>query len=173
MIRSLFLTTTMMLLLGACSSDVSTDYNTAVNYSQFKTYQFSAGVNHATTTLDGKRMEDAIAVALYQKGMEPAANNADVTVTHSIIEQSDYRSYGTSIGFGYGYRNFAFGYSPPTDYREYRYGKLVVEMIDNSNNQVVWRAVSKRKLSETLSPSARIDFINTQINEMFKQYPPL
>ncbi|GHA34878.1 DUF4136 domain-containing protein [Photobacterium aphoticum] len=159
-------------VLAACSSDVATDYSQSTNYSAFKTYQFAPSQPHTATTLDAGRVEQAIASELYQKGLSEASAGADLTVRHSIIEQRDYRSYGTSFGFGYGYRSWGMAYSAPMDFEEYRYGKLVVELIDNANNQIVWRAISRKKLTESMSTNSRRQFIDGQIHEMFKEYPP-
>ncbi len=63
-------------------------------------------------------------------------------------------------------------YSSPSRYREYKYGKLVVELIDNDNNKIVWRSISQRKLTETMTPKSREEFIDEQVFEMFKNYPP-
>ena len=159
-------------LLFGCTKDVVTDYNAAVNYNKFKTYQFVPFSTPQAMTLDGSRIEDAIATQLYAKGLTATSDNPDLLVRHSIVEQSDFQSYGTSFGFGYGYRNMGIAYSTPTQIREYRYGKIVVELIDTKTNNVVWRATSQRKLTESMTPSSRKAFIDTQVNEMFKEYPP-
>lgn len=169
--KSLFIVAITAILM-ACSADVTTDYSASTNYSQFTTYQFAPIPPDAVITLDAERVKDAISTALYSKGLKHVTENADLTVRYSIIEQTDYKSYGTGFGFGYGYGNIAAAYSTPVDYQEYRYGKLVVELISNTNNQVVWRAESQRKLSEKMSANARREFIDGQINQMFNQYPP-
>ncbi|OAN11461.1 polyketide synthase [Photobacterium jeanii] len=159
--------------LVACSADVSTDYDKQANYNQFKTYQYAAVGDKDSTTLDGARVENAINRELSAKGMRLTVDStSDITVRHAIESQSDYQSSGTSFGFGYGFSNVGVGVSTPTRYREYKYGKLIVEMIENDNKQVVWRSVSQRKLKETMSPDEREKFIDEQITEMFKNYPP-
>ncbi|MEJ2765923.1 DUF4136 domain-containing protein [Photobacterium sp. MCCC 1A19761] len=166
-LRLLFLT----VVLTGCSAPVTTDYNAQINYTQFKTYQFAPGQSHSALSLDESRVEEAISVQLHSKGLKPG-ENADLTVKHYIQQQSDFQSYGTSVGFGYGYRHVGVAYSTPVRYREYTYGKLIVELIDNQSNKVVWRAVSQRKLTESMTPSSREAFIDEQVFEMFKNYPP-
>lgn len=161
----------LTLMLAGCSAPVTTDYDTQINYAQFKTYQFAPGNNNRTSSLDDSRVEEAISVQLHSKGLKPG-EKADLTVRHYIQQQSDFQSYGTSVGFGYGYRHVGVAYSTPVRYREYTYGKLIVELIDNQNNKVVWRAVSQRKLTESMTPSSREAFIDEQVFEMFKNYPP-
>jgi len=170
---NLFRSACLCLLLIGCSADVSTDYNRQINYSQFKTYQFAAPPSQTAVSLDATRVEEAITTQLANKGLQHASEtSADLTVKHYIENQSDFESYGTSVGFGYASRNVGIGFSSPTRYKEYKYGKLIVELIENTSNQVVWRSVSQRRLTETMTPSSRIEFIDKQISEMFKQYPP-
>ncbi|MGF1786070.1 DUF4136 domain-containing protein [Photobacterium swingsii] len=163
-------------LLGSligCSADVSTDYDKQTNYAQFKTYQFAVQPDDDSTSLDAARVENAITRELQTHGLTLSKDNpADVTIRHAIQSQSDYQSSGTSFGFGYGFNNVGIGVSTPTQYKEYKYGKLIVEMVANNSKQVVWRSVSQRKLKETMSPDDRETFINEQIGEMFKNYPP-
>ncbi|MGF1718262.1 DUF4136 domain-containing protein [Photobacterium chitinilyticum] len=158
--------------LAGCSADVATDYDAQVNYYQFKTYQFASSPDNNIISLDSTRVESAITTQLDNKGLTSEVNTADLTVRHYIQQQSDFQSYGTSIGFGYGYRNVGVAYSSPSRYREYKYGKLVVELIDNDNNKIVWRSISQRKLTETMTPKSREEFIDEQVFEMFKNYPP-
>lgn len=85
---------------------------------------------------------------------------------------TDFDSYGTSLAFGVGYRYSSIAYSTPVRFREYNYGKLIVELIDNKTNKVIWRSISRRQLTENMTPSARENFIQEQVGEMFAQYPP-
>ena len=170
---SLFRSASLCLLLIGCSADVSTDYNRLVNYSLFKTYQFATPPSQTAVSLDATRVEEAISTQLANKGLQYSPDtSADLTIKHYIQKQSDFESYGTTVGFGYASRNVGIGFSSPTHYKQYNYGKLIVELIENSSNQVVWRSVSQRKLTDTMTPSSRIEFIDKQISEMFKQYPP-
>ena len=157
---------------SGCAKDVVTDFNSAVDYNNYKTYEFATFSTTQATTLDGKRIEDAIATQLYTKGLTGVNNDADLLVRHSIVEQSDFQTYGTSFGFGYRHRSVGVAYSTPTQIREYRYGKIIVELIDTETNSVIWRSTSQRRLTETMTPSSRKSFIDNQINEMFKEYPP-
>lgn len=161
------------LLLIGCSSDVSTDFKDDVNYSQFHTYEFAENVNKTATSLDAARVKDALNYQLTNKGLKLNADDkTDLTVKYYIQAESELQSYGTTVGFGYGFSNVGVGFSTPTRYKENRYGKLIVELIQNTSNQVIWRSISQRKLTDDMTPQSRITFIDEQINEMFKTYPP-
>jgi len=159
-------------LIAGCSADVATDYDVQLNYNLFKTYSFAARPGNTVISLDSARVESAITAQLNSKGLKLQEKAADLTVRHYIQQQSDFQSYGTNVGFGYGYRNVGVAFSSPNRYREYKYGKLVVELIENDNNQIVWRSISQRKLTDTMTPKSREEFIDEQVSEMFKNYPP-
>ena len=158
--------------LTSCSAGVTTDYDIQVNFSLYKSYQFAAHPGNTVIRLDSTRVENAIKTELAGKGLKLLDTDADLTVRHYIRQQSDFHSYGTSIGFGYRYRSVGVAYSSPSRFREYRYGKLIVELIDNSSNRVVWSSISQRKLTEEMTPKSREEFIDEQVSEMFKNYPP-
>ncbi|GAB6260761.1 DUF4136 domain-containing protein [Photobacterium sp. CCB-ST2H9] len=163
-----------LILLGGCSAKVATDYNASVDFSQYHTYQFAEVPQSSIVSLDKDRLEETIKRELRYKGLQPAEGEgkADLTVNPYIREMTDFDSYGTSVGFGVGYRYSSIAYSTPVRFREYTYGKLIVELIDNKTNKVIWRSISRRQLSESMTPSARQSFIQEQVGEMFAQYPP-
>jgi hypothetical protein len=165
--------TLFILFLVGCSSAVSTDFKADVNYSQFHTYEFSENANKTATSLDAARVKEALNYQLTNKGLRLVTDSkTDLTVKYYIQAESELQSYGSSVGFGYGFNNVGVGFSSPTQYKENRYGKLIVELIQNTSNQVIWRSISQRKLTDEMSAQSRITFINEQINEMFKTYPP-
>ncbi|WEM45630.1 DUF4136 domain-containing protein (plasmid) [Photobacterium sp. DA100] len=162
----------LFIFLSACTKEVITDFNSAVDYSSYKTYEFAKFATTQATTLDGKRIEDAIRTELYTKGITNVTEKGDLLVRHFIEEHSDFQTYGTSLGLGYHHRNVGIAYSTPTPIREYRYGKIVIELIDPKTNLVIWRSASQRRLTDAMTPSSRKIFIESQINEIFKEFPP-
>ncbi|MBD8511469.1 DUF4136 domain-containing protein [Photobacterium sp. CAU 1568] len=165
----------VLILLSGCSAKVSTDYNANVDFSQYKTFQFAEPGKSSIVSLDKARLEDTIKRELRYKGLQPvleAEPKADITVHPYIREMTDFDSYGTSVGFGVGYGYSSIAYSAPVRFREYTYGKLIVELIDNKTNKVIWRSISRRQLTESMTPTARDNFIQEQVSEMFTQYPP-
>ncbi len=55
--------------------------------------------------------------------------------------------------------------------KEKKFGKLSVELIDAKSNDVVWRSVSQRQLTETMEPADRDVFVQEQVHKMFEEYP--
>ncbi|MDF5484958.1 DUF4136 domain-containing protein, partial [Vibrio parahaemolyticus] len=105
------------------------------------------------------------------KGLNKVNSGGDLYVHHDIVEESELVSSGSSVSFGYGWNSFGVITSSPERYKERKYGKLVVELVDAKANQVVWKGVSSRKLSESMSSEKRESLIQEEIAKMFESYP--
>ncbi|MGR5178519.1 DUF4136 domain-containing protein [Vibrio parahaemolyticus] len=162
------------ILLTGCAADVATDYDASVNFSVFKTYQYLENPE-APVSLDGARIKKAVDSEMMIRGVQYVAEGGDVLVHYDILEGSELIADGPSVGFGIGTgsRNSAYGIGvrTPTRVKEKKFGKLTVELIDARSNDVVWRSVSQRQLTETMEPAERDALVQDQVNKMFKQYP--
>nr|WP_086939605.1 DUF4136 domain-containing protein [Thaumasiovibrio occultus] len=161
----------MSLLLVGCSAAPTIDYSATTNFADLNTYQFADSDSPAS--LDGERIEAAIATQMTLKGFTRVEEQGDVIVHYAIREERELQSYGTTIGFGYYSRGFGVGFSAPERLREIRYGNLVVDMVDVGSDKVIWQAVSNSRLTESMGPDKRNTFFNEQVAKMFAQYPPV
>ncbi|CAH1590343.1 DUF4136 domain-containing protein [Vibrio rotiferianus] len=160
----------LALMLGACTT-VSTDVDKQADFTRYKTFDF--GEKGSTPmSLDARRIEEAIEGQLQSKGLSMVEAGGDLYIHHDIQQESELVSSGTSFGVGYGWNSFGVAVSSPERYRERKYGNLVVELVDTKANQVVWKAISKRKLTESMSTEKREEFISEEVQKMFELYPP-
>lgn len=163
-----------LLLLTGCASDVATDYNSSVNFAAFNTYQYqeNAGV---PVSLDSARIKQAVDSELNVRGFSMVEQDADLVVRYAILEGTELRADGPSFGFGIGTGGYNSGYGvgvrTPTRVKEKKFGKLAVELVDPKTNDVVWRSVSQRQLTETMEPADRDIFVQEQVHKMFEEYP--
>ncbi len=63
------------------------------------------------------------------------------------------------------------GASTPTEGEISDEYKLVVQLIDPQNRNVVWQATSRDKMHDEMSSERRNTYIQKAVEEMFKQYP--
>jgi hypothetical protein len=47
----------------------------------------------------------------------------------------------------------------------------VIELVDNDENLIVWKASSDKKLTPTMDSNERDELISLEIKKMFEQYP--
>ncbi len=159
----------VVMLVSACTT-VTTDVDKQADFSAYRTFDFGAQAEDPTS-IDGRRIEQGLAEQLEGKGLIKVNSGGDLYVHHDIVEESELVSSGSSVSFGYGWNSFGVITSSPERYKERKYGKLVVELVDAKANQVVWKGVSSRKLSESMSSEKRESLIQEEIAKMFESYP--
>ncbi|MCY9853599.1 DUF4136 domain-containing protein [Vibrio mediterranei] len=165
--------TSLFFLIG-CASDVATDYDSSTNFSAFKTYQYQEN-SADPVSLDRARIKKAVDNEMALRGLTLVDKDADVLVYYDILEGTELLADGPSFGFGIGsggYNSaYGVGVRTPTRVKEKKFGKLSVELIDAKSNDVVWRSVSQRQLTETMEPADRDVFVQEQVHKMFEEYP--
>lgn len=162
------------LAMAGCASNVVTDYNSAVVFSDYSSWAFAPSAGNASfVSLDGNRIQNAVEQELKSKAMNKVeASEADLLVNWQIVEEERLEQSGLGLGFGFGTGNFGWGLSSPPPVREVKEGKLVVELVDKGSKEVVWRAASRRYLNENQSPETRRKLVDEVVAEMFTKYPP-
>jgi len=164
------------LWLAGCASNVVTDYDAGAGFAEYQTWAFAGKQNEGQRdflSLDASRVENAVASALERQSMEKVAEaEADLLVSYRVEDVERLDTTGFTYGFGWGRSPFGFGLSTAPPVREIREGKLVVELVDNDTDRVVWRGASKRYLNEDQSPERRRELIDEVVQDMFEQYPP-
>ncbi|NWN91207.1 DUF4136 domain-containing protein [Marinobacter adhaerens] len=162
------------LAMTGCASKVVTDYNSSVVFGNYSSWAFAPDAGSASfISLDGNRVRKAVEREFTRKAMRKVdVPEADLLVNWRIVEQERLEQSGLGLGFGFGTGNFGWGLSTPPPVREVTEGKLVVELADQSSEEVVWRAASRRYLNESQSPETRRKLIDEVVAEMFKKYPP-
>ncbi|MBQ0746642.1 MAG: DUF4136 domain-containing protein [Marinobacter sp.] len=162
------------LAMTGCASNVVTDYNTAVVFGDYSSWVFAPNTGDSSfMTLDGNRVQSAVERELNRKALRKVTEpEADLLVTWKIVEEDRIERSGVGLGLGFGTGNFGWGLSAPPPAREVKEGKLVVELVDKSSKEVIWRAASRRYLNENQSPETRGKLIDEVVAEMFTKYPP-
>ncbi len=173
MIRFLMMSV-LGLALAGCAGNVVTDYNSSVVFGNYSTWAFADDAGgDSFLSLDGDRVRAAVERELKRKAMgQVPAEQADVLVNWQIVQEDRLEQSGVGLGFGIGSGHFGWAVSAPPPVREIKEGKLVVELADKSTRKVVWRAASRRYLTESQSPETRRKLIDEVVAEMFAKYPP-
>ncbi|MBD3655149.1 MULTISPECIES: DUF4136 domain-containing protein [Marinobacter] len=170
----IWITVLMLLMLGGCASNVVTDYDSTTVFGNYTTWSF-AGDNsqQGFLSLDGARVESAVEREMNRKAMRRVdAGDADLLVAYRVVKEERLEQIGVGFGLGFGHDRFGWGLASAPPVREIEEGKLVVELVDNQTERVVWRAASRRYLNEDQSPEYRRELIDEVVAEMFTKYPP-
>jgi Domain of unknown function (DUF4136) len=165
MMASLTLATTVR------AQTVTYDYDSAANFSSYKTYAWTRG-NELTDELNHARVVRAIDAALAAKGLalvEPSAAPDVLVAYHASFEQ-DLEIRGTTPGWGPlglgAYRSESARIQPLL------VGLLVVELSDARTSAVVFRSFASSDVRLADKPESRDKKIAKAAKKMFHNYPP-
>lgn len=161
-------------------------WNTAYDFSAIKTFAWkespaSVSLKQADPFLDA-HIRKSIESQLSSSGLTEVRSNPDVLVTYygstktETRLQSDSYGYGwgTYGGIGWGYYGYGPGYRPvppvstTTRVVEYERGTLVVDIVDASSNELVWRG-SVSDISVTNDVKKMQNNITKAIQKLVKQ----
>ena len=160
---------------ASCSSvRVTTDYDTKVDFNQYKTFAFyKTGIDKASISdLDKKRIMRAVETELLAKGMTKS-NNPDVLV--SLFTKSRERininenNYG--LGYGWGWNPWMWGGANRLNVNQYTEGTLFLDILDAKKKELVWQGIGTGalKMSNIEKREARIKEF---VKEIMVKYPP-
>jgi hypothetical protein len=166
----------LLVLFTACSPgiNVSTDYDIATNFRQFKTYGWYQEKPNAKAKTDSlgydtffdKRMKKAIETQLRTQGLTHAESNPDVYVNYRAGVSNQQRVQN-NFPYGYGYRyGYPFG---GTSVQQYKEGTITIDMVDAKKNELLWRGVGEMELSNRNISEEKV---YEAVRNILRQYPP-
>ena len=161
---------------------VTVDSDKNADFSNYKTLTFLGWQEDSDKLLndiDKERMRNAFVSEFKSRGMEKGGEDADIAITlYLVLEQKTSTTaytnyYGGAGGYGrYGRGSWGWGngYSNTT-YSESDYikGTLVMDVYDNSTNQLIWQGVASGTVKE--KPKKREKSIPKTVNKLMKKFP--
>jgi len=178
LIQKRFVYLTLLLALGGCTiaPTVILDYNTGFDFSQFKSYQWLKNKDEdKVITLEQRRDINAIETMLNRKGFTKAKQSADADFLLSIQTVTDKKTNIDSFYRGFGYYPLGWpAYNTTTFIREYEVGTLILDVIDASKKEVVWRGTiaSRLSLNKKLTPEQRASKALKHAEILLIPFPP-
>ncbi|MGG7033655.1 MAG: DUF4136 domain-containing protein [Flavobacterium sp.] len=159
----------LLSFLYSCSSiRVASDYDSTVDFSQYKTFAFHAnGIEKVPISeFDKKRIMKAIETELNKKGITKA-ENPDLLVNfftkeREIVNVSQYYGYGWGWGYGWG---------GPAHVSSSTEGQLYIDFIDANKKALIWQGQGTGYL-EQYSPN-KDELIYEFVSKILVQYPPV
>ncbi len=174
-----------LLLLSACSTmKVETDYSPEFAFDTLSTFTIVHKDKEGDNTLTASRIIDALSNDLTTKGYQAVERSAAdyYVLFHTDVRSktkvdTDYQSlgmypyrYGRGPGRGYGYN---YGGMTTSTTRVYTYdeGKLIVDIVDPRDNDIIWRGIATDRLKSHDDPDERRAYIDEVIAELLKTFP--
>ena len=130
--------------------------------------------------LVSSRIEAAVDETLAAKGYTKAsAASADFMVGyHAALEgKVDVQTVDRYYGYGYGgwYGRYGRGGGAVvsnTHVREYNEGTLIIDVVDKSSNELVWRGAAQAEAHQDVSPQERQARVTDAIEAILEDFPP-
>lgn len=176
----------ILLGINGCSSvEVSSDYDQSSDFAALSSFNWVAlgvtgSVDQAPNAIMDARIRNSISNQLTVQGFRSDENNSDFLVNYHVITQdkvdidvyNTYGGYGPSWRWygGYGYRGMP-GYAR-VDTREYTQGTLIIDVIDPTTIQLIWRGMGSKKLPTSLDPDKADALVNEVVASILANFPP-
>ncbi len=167
----------LLVEVGGCTTlEVKTDYLKSFDFNKVKTYSWypdkssTIGVYPDRMKLVAGAIKAAVEKELGAKGIKPSATGkSDVLVVY----HAGARTKKEQEDWGYKYGMHTPRSTGPYEQVTYRQGTLIVDLIDPTSKEVVWRGIANAVMSGSRPPTAKVKpRIQEAIGEMFSKYPP-
>lgn len=160
---------------------ITTDFDKKADFSKYKSITFlgwQQGSEKLLNDLDKERMRNAFTEEFKARGMTKGGEDADLAITlYLVLEQKTsttaYTNYYGGGGYGrYGRGGWGWGNGyANTTYSENDYiqGTLVMDVYDNSTNQLIWQGVASGTVKE--NPKKRDKSVPKTVGKLMKKFP--
>jgi hypothetical protein len=171
--RNIILLMLVTLLFEGCSSlHVSSDYDTSFNMKTLKQFYIVHNATKRRDTLTINRIDTAITSELQKKGYKVTSKEEanflvyyHIDIKNKTQVVTDYQSMGM---YPYRYRGMMI---PTTRTYNYDEGKLIVDMVDPRDNNIIYRMSVKDQLKTFDTPKERTEYINKVIKTLLEKFP--
>jgi hypothetical protein len=174
----------ILVLLNSCSSvRVSADYDSNVNFSDYKTFAFfKTGIDRAEISdLDKRRILRAIEAELLNKGLTKS-ENPDLLVSLFTAAQQRVDVYNNNWGYGgwgwggwgpyggyYG-PGWGWGWNNQPNVSTSTEGQLFIDLLDAKKKELVWQGLGTGYLTRNMEKKDAL--IKEFVTKIMAKYPP-
>jgi hypothetical protein len=171
----LFSAVIFAVLTGCSSVSVTSDYDPSADFSKYNTFDFYKGTIEGSelesAPLVKKRVMEAITNEMTKKGLKKDdSGNADLI----IYTQAGTAEKMNVTNYGYGYGSWwgPYPYGRNIDVSYYTQGSLIIDLVDNAKDELIWRGIGTAVVQDHGTPEERQKFIDEAVAKILSQYPP-
>ncbi|WP_313376513.1 DUF4136 domain-containing protein [Chishuiella sp.] len=163
----------LSLLVTSCGTvQVSTDYDRSVNFSTYKTYTFhQKGLDKLKVNdLDKNRLIKSIDAQMASKGFTKVSSDADLVINLLTSSKEEVSVYNNNWGYGPWGGYYGGGFYGGNNVTSYQSGTIVIDIIDDKRNILIWQGVGTDFNLSNIS--AKAERIPEAIQEILSKFPP-
>lgn len=172
-------------LLSACGPYVRADYDAKANLANYRTFSWDQQRAEErrprerafANPINEKRLRDAVAAQLMQRGLQPAPEGTtgellvSVAIGSRINERdSYYPRWSLGMGWGWPYRHYYGTGILVEDDVLYRENRVSVDLSDAKSREPVWHAAINTDISNLTGDNAQTR-IDEAVKSMFAKFP--
>tara|TARA_R110001592_G_scaffold191932_1_gene438508 strand:- start:830 stop:1351 length:522 start_codon:yes stop_codon:yes gene_type:complete len=158
----------LFLLMGCSSSKVMTDFDNAINFSDFKTFSFYEDIGQGLNELDVNRVISALKLEMKQRTFQEVENpDFFINITSKISENQNRNSIGVGLGNG----GFGLSGGIPIGGKKLN-EEFVIEFVNAKTDQVIWEGILNSKIKEKRTPEQKELHFNEIIKKILDTYSP-
>lgn len=171
----------IVLLVGACSTSYTpvTDQANNYDFSSINTYHIVGDdklKNPLISDMDRTRIDKGIFTSMQSKGKTQTTQaKADVLISYFVVTKDKVKVSSSYSGGYYGhsgcYRCVSGVGVTHVNTKNYIEGTIVVDVIDNTSKQSVWRSTLIKPLKDYDSSIERDQAVQLSVESMFKDLP--
>jgi len=181
-LKTALLPLALAFLAGCTPFTVKYDYDAHAGYASYKTYDWYAASKRAQGKSDGvenpimdRRVRGAVERELAAKGFKTEkSGEPDFLVTYYPVYRHGTVYTTTTMGTGWGWhRPWGYGLGTQfTEARNFREGSIILEVVDNKSNQLIWQAVAEGALTGLDDPEDADHQVAEAVKQMLSRFPP-
>jgi len=168
-IRLLIISSLIVVAFGCSTVSFQYDYDTKVNFASLKTFSFMPVPEEANiSTLNVKRVQDALCTQLELKGLAMVSENPDFLIAMHLTKKKKKIVVG-NMGYstsGY-FSDSAFAHE-----FEYEEGTFVLDFVDTQSKELIWRGIAMGEVRTDISSEERVERINVISQDLLSNFPP-
>jgi hypothetical protein len=176
MIKSILSAVILLMEITGCSSiSVTSDYDPEADFKKYTTFDIYTGVIKGSqlenVPLEKRRVLKAIVSEMEKKGFaRDESGNAGLMIyaQAGITEKMNV----SDNGYDYGGWWEPDPYGSNIDVSYYTQGSLIIDFVDHSKKELIWRGIGTEVLRDGGTPEERQKFIGEAIAKILSQYPP-
>ncbi|WP_405562717.1 DUF4136 domain-containing protein [Polaribacter sp. Asnod6-C07] len=162
----------LFLLMSCSSSKVIADYDSEIDFNNFKTYNFFEDLGKGLNELDIKRVLSTLNTELNKKGLTQN-DNPDFYINTIANYSEAQNSNSIGIGIGSGNRNGGFGISGGIPIGSKKLNEeFIIEFVNAKTNAIIWEGILNSTIKEKRETEEKELHFKNIISKILTQYPP-
>lgn len=162
----------LLILLVSCSSTkVVYDYDSKIDFTVYKTFNFFEDAGKGLSELDVKRITNELFYKLQEKGMK-LSDTPDVyiNIVSKESEVANRNTIGLGIGGG-GTVGFGISGGIPIGSKKMNQ-QLTIDFVESKNDELIWQGIAESEIKERTRPEERELHYKKVIEKVLVSYPP-